>query len=390
MTITHFYVDLLPPCNIACPAGENIQRWLGLAEAASANLGIEWRKRQSEVFERGNAMDLTTYYMGLPLKNPLVSSASPLNGELDNIRRLEDAGAAAIVLPSIFEEQIEAEMHEALTAVRRERSPEARSNFHQAEKSGPRQSLDFIRRAADAVDIPIIGSLNGTTDEGWISYAKLIKEAGAAALELNIYLIPTDLSLTGRDVEQHYLAILRQVHDAIDIPIAIKLGPYFSSLGHLAMEFTAAGAAALVLFNRFYQPDIDLVKLRLLNDLQLSRASEINLPLLWIAVLSGQIEASLAASTGVEDSDQVVKYLLAGADVVMTTSALLRNGPQYVDTLLTGLKSWLSARNIESVREVRGLLSQKNFRNPDSFGRVSYMKILQGYQIQEPARSEVK
>jgi dihydroorotate dehydrogenase (fumarate) len=332
-------------------------------------------------------MDLTTYYMGLPLKNPLVSSASPLNGKLDNIRRLEDAGAAAVVLPSIFEEQIEAEMfpHEASTAVGLESSPQARSNFHQAKESGPRQSLDFIRRAADAVDIPIIGSLNGTTDEGWISYAKLIKEAGAAGLELNIYLIPTDLSLTGRDVEQRYLAILRQVRDAIDIPIAIKLGPYFSSLGHLAMEFTAAGAAALVLFNRFYQPDIDLAKLRLLNDLQLSRASEINLPLLWIAVLSGQIEASLAASTGVEDSDQVVKYLLAGADVVMTTSALLRNGPQYLGTLLTGLKTWLSVRDIESVGEIRGLLSQKSFRNPDSFGRANYMKILQGYQIQEPA-----
>jgi dihydroorotate dehydrogenase (fumarate) len=330
-------------------------------------------------------MDLTTYYMGLPLKNPLVSSASPLNSELDNIRRLEDAGAAAVVLPSIFEEQIEAEIHEALTAVGLESSPEARSNFHQAEASGPRKSLDFIRRAVDAVDIPIIGSLNGTTDEGWIRHAKLIKEAGAAALELNVYLIPTDLSLTGRDVEQRYLAILRQVRDAIDIPIAIKLGPYFSSLGHLAMEFTAAGAAALVLFNRFYQPDIDLVKLRLLNDLTLSRASEINVPLLWIAVLSGQIEASLAASTGVEDSDQVVKYLLAGADVVMTTSALLRNGPQYLGTLLTGLKSWLSARDIESVGEIRGLLSQKNFRNPDSFGRANYMKILQGYQIQDPA-----
>ena len=332
-------------------------------------------------------MDLTTYYMGLTLKNPLVSSASPLNGELDNIRLLEDAGAAAVVLPSIFEEQIEAEMlrHEALTAVGLESSPEARSYFHQAEGPGPHQSLDFIRRAADAVDIPIIGSLNGTTDEGWISYAKLIEKAGAAALELNIYLIPTDLSLTGRDVEQRYLAILRQVRDAVDIPIAIKLGPHFSSLGHLAVKFAAAGAGALVLFNRFYQPDIDLVKVRLLNDLQLSRATEIRLPLLWIAVLSGRIEASLAASTGVEDSDQVVKYLLAGADVVMTTSALLRNGPQYLGTLLTGLTSWLSGRDIETVGQIRGLLSQKNFRNPDSFGRASYMKILQGYQIQEPA-----
>jgi dihydroorotate dehydrogenase (fumarate) len=331
-------------------------------------------------------MDLTTSYMGLQLKNPLVSSASPLNGELDNIRRLEDAGAAAVVLPSIFQEQIEAEMlrYNALTGAGLESSPEARSYFHRAEEYRPHPSLEFIRRAADAVDIPIIGSLNGTTDEGWISYAKLMKEAGAAALELNVYLIPTDLSLTGRDVEQRYLDILRQVRDAVDIPIAVKLGPYFSSLGQLAMELAAAGAAALVLFNRFYQPDIDLAKLRLVNDLELSRASEIRLPLLWMAVLSGRIEASLAASTGVEDSDQVVKYLLAGADVVMTTSALLRSGPQYLGTLLAGLKSWLSARDIESVGEIRGLLSQENFRNPDSFGRANYMKILQGYGVQEP------
>jgi len=321
-------------------------------------------------------MDLTTHYMGLQLKNPLVASASPLSADLGNIRHLEDAGAAAIVLPSIFEEQIEADMQrETLTAVGLENSAAAESNQRE-----PQQYLDLIRRAVEAVDIPIIGSLNGTTEEGWISYAKMIEEAGATSLELNIYFIPTDISLTGRDVEQRYLEILRAVRKAVDIPIAIKFGPNFSSMGQVAMEFVNAGADALVLFNRFYQPDIDLTELRLHNDLQLSKAIEIGLPLLWIAVLSGRIDASLAASTGVENSEQVLKYLLAGADVVMTTSALLRNGPHYVKELLAGTVSWLSARDLESVGQIRGLLSQRNFRNPDSFGRANYMKILQGYE----------
>ena len=329
-----------------------------------------------------NAMDLSTRYMGLQLKNPLVASASPHNGDLDHIRRLEESGVAAVVLPSLFEEEIEAEMrrHESLTAMGVDSSPEAQSYFPGSHEPGPQEYLDLIKRAVAAVDIPIIGSLNGTTDEGWISYAKLIEEAGASGLELNVYFIPTDLSLTSRDVEQRYLDILRQVRKAVDIPIAIKIGPYFSSIGQIAMEFVAAGADALVLFNRFYQPDIDLVELRLHNDLQLSRASEIRLPLLWIAVLAGRVEASLAASTGVENAEQVVKYLLAGADVVMTTSALLRNGPQYIETLLTGTKSWLKARDMDSVGQIRGLLSQCRFRNPDSFGRANYMKILQGYE----------
>ena len=333
-------------------------------------------------------MDLSTRYMGLQLKNPLVASASPHNGDLDHIRRLGESGVAAIVLPSLFEEEIEAEMrrHESLTAVGLDSSAEAQSYFPDSHEPGPQEYLDLIKRAVDAVDVPIIGSLNGTTDEGWISYAKLIEEAGASGLELNVYFIPTDLSLTGRDVEQRYLDILQEVRKAVGIPIAIKLSPYFSSMGQFAMELVSAGADALVLFNRFYQPDIDLTKLRLLNDLQLSKAIEIRLPLLWIAVLSGRIDASLAASTGVENWEQVLKYMLAGADVVMTTSALLRNGPHYVKELLAGAASWLSARDIESVGQIRGLLSQRNFRNPDSLGRANYMKILQGYDTLQPAR----
>src|SRR6516165_4554970 len=326
-------------------------------------------------------MDLSTRYMGLRLKNPLVASASPHNGNLDHIARLEEAGVAAIVLPSLFEEQIDAELrrHETLIAAGLDSSPEAHNYFPDADEPGPQEYLALVERAVAAVGVPIIGSLNGTTDEGWIGYAKLIEEAGASGLELNVYFIPTDLSLTGRDVEERYLDILRAVRDAVDIPIAIKLGPYFSSIGQMALAFAAAGAHALVLFNRFYQPDIDLSELRLLNDLQLSNASEIRLPLLWIAVLSGRIDASLAASTGVESSEQVIKYLLAGADAVMTTSALLRNGPRYVEKLLAGTISWLSARDLGSVAEIRGLLSQRRFRNPDSFGRANYMKILQGY-----------
>jgi dihydroorotate dehydrogenase (fumarate) len=261
-----------------------------------------------------------------------------------------------------------------------ENSADARGHLPESNQRETQQYLNLIRRAVEAVDIPIIGSLNGTTEEGWINYAKMIEEAGATSLELNVYFIPTDISLTGRDVEQRYVEILRAVRKAVDIPIAIKLGPHFSSMGQVAMGLVNAGADALVLFNRFYQPDIDLTELRLLNDLQLSKAIEIGLPLMWIAVLSGRIDTSLAASTGVENSEQVLKYLLAGADVVMTTSALLRNGPRYVKELLAGTVSWLSTRDIESVGQIRGLLSQSNFRNPDSFGRANYMKILQGYQ----------
>jgi len=331
-------------------------------------------------------MDLTTRYMGLDLKNPLVASASPLTGNLDDIRRLEDAGAAAIVLPSLFEERIEsdARTHEVLTATGLESSPEARSYFPASEGPGPDQYLDLIRRTITAVDIPIVASLNGTTDEGWTGYAKLIEQAGAAALELNVYFIPTDIDLTGGDVEQTYLEVLRQVRQTVALPLAIKLGPYFSSIGQIAAQFASAGADALVLFNRFYQPDIDLAQLRLRNDLQLSSSSEIGLPLLWIALLCGRVDASLAASTGVEDPEQVLKYLLAGADAVMTTAALLRHGPQHMKTLLTGMSSWLSARDIESLDEIRGLLSQHRFTNPNSFGRASYVKMLQDYATLHP------
>jgi dihydroorotate dehydrogenase (fumarate) len=328
-------------------------------------------------------MKLHTRYMGLDLKNPLIASASPLNADLGNVRRLEDAGVGSVVLPSLFEEQIEAETrrYDYLTSIGAESSPEALSYFPEpsARKAAPSQYLDLIQRARSAVDIPVIASLNGTTNEGWIAYAKLIEQAGASGLELNIYFIPTDLSMTGGDVEQRYLDILRAVRTTVSIPIAIKLSPYFSAIGYMSREFVHAGADALVLFNRFYQPDIDLVELQLLNDLQLSGRNEIRLPLLWIAVLSGRVNASLAASTGVESSEQILKYLLAGADAVMTTSALLRYGVRYIEKLLAGMIAWLSARDHQSLDQIRGLLSHRHLRNPDFFERANYMKILQGY-----------
>jgi dihydroorotate dehydrogenase (fumarate) len=328
-------------------------------------------------------MDLTTRYMGLDLKNPLVASASPLNADVGNLKRLEDAGAAAVVLPSLFEEQIEAETarYDHLTFVSSDSSPEAQSYFPAPAdyKVGPGQYLDLIRRASRSLEIPVIASLNGTTDHGWISYARSIEEAGAKGLELNIYFIPTDLSLTGRDVEQRYLDILRSVRAMVTIPVAAKLSPYFSAVGSMALALERAGADALVLFNRFYEPDIDIARLQVLTDLKLSQPNEIRLPLLWLAVLSGRVKVSLAATTGVTSADEVVKYLLVGADVVMTTSALLRNGVDHMATLLAGLASWLGAREFASLKQMRGIMSQQKVQHPQAFERANYIKTLQGY-----------
>jgi len=328
-------------------------------------------------------VDLTTRYMGLELKNPLVASASPLTGDLGTLRQLEDAGVAAIVLPSLFQEQIEAEArrYEDRMQAGSESFPEAQTYLpaYSVEHTGPERYLSLIRRAVDATDIPIIASLNGTTNEGWIGYARQIEQAGAKGLELNVYFIATDLSMTGRAVEQRYLEILTAVSSAVAIPVAVKLGPHFSALGHMARELDRAGAAALVLFNRFYQPDVDLTRLVLTKDLQLSSRHEIRLPLLWIGVLAGQVSASLAASTGVEGSEEILKYLLVGANVVMTTSALLRHGAPYVETMLRSLTSWLLARDLQSLDQVRGKLSHERIKATGGFERENYLAILEGY-----------
>jgi dihydroorotate dehydrogenase (fumarate) len=330
-------------------------------------------------------MDLTTRYLGLRLKNPLVAGAGPLNAELDNIRQLEDLGAAAIVLPSVFEEQIEQEQQaaERLISSASDGYAEAPGYFPKqvTDAIDPERYVDLVRRAAAAVDIPIIASLNGVTNHGWVDYARRMQQAGARAIELNIYFIPIDMDLSSAEVEQRYLDILAAVKAAVTIPVAVKLGPYFSAMGQMASRLDQAGADGLVLFNRFYQPDIDLTRLALTCDLELSRPYEIRLPLLWIGVLAGRIKASLAASTGVESADEVIKYLLAGADVVMTTSSLLRHGVDRIKELLAGLERWLAARNLESPDAIRGLLRRLSVVDKGAFERANYISTLQGARV---------
>jgi len=328
-------------------------------------------------------MDLTTRYLGLDLKSPLVASASPLNASLDNIRRLEDLGAGAAVLPSIFEEQIEREQEllEALVTRGSETFGEALTYFPSQTSYAfdTDRQIALIERAVEAVDIPIIASLNGITNHGWIEYARDMEQAGARAIELNVYFIPSDTTLSGQIVEQRYIDILKAVKSTVAIPVAVKLNPYFSSPGHLAVQLDHVGADGLVLFNRFYEPDIDLSQLTLKPSLDLSRPYEMRLPLLWIGVLSGRVGASLAATTGVETSDDVVKYLLGGADVVMTTSALLRHGLEHMQVLREGLEEWLSSRGLASPNDIRGRMNHSDVSNREAFERANYIKVLQGY-----------
>ncbi|MGO9991979.1 MAG: dihydroorotate dehydrogenase-like protein [Steroidobacteraceae bacterium] len=329
-------------------------------------------------------MNLRTRYLGLDLRNPLIAGAGPLNGELDNIRRLEDLGAGAIVLPSIFEEQLEQEqgMIDQLTTTGIDSNGEALTYFPApvAYPVDPERNLELLRRAVAAIDIPIIASLNGFTNQGWIQYGRQMEQAGASAIELNVYFIPSDLSLSGREVEQRYIDILKAVKGVVKCPVAVKIAPYFSAVGHMAQQLAHAGADGLVLFNRFYEPDIDLARLQLVSDLELSHPYEIRLPLLWIGVLSGRLKASLAASTGVDSVDEVIKYLLAGADVVMTTSSLLRHGIGHIKELLDGLHAWLDARNLESLESVRGRMSHLNVADPTAFDHANYIKTVHGYR----------
>ncbi|WP_426191590.1 dihydroorotate dehydrogenase-like protein [Massilia sp. DWR3-1-1] len=329
-------------------------------------------------------MNLTTPYMGLLLHSPLVASASPLTSELPKLLALQDAGAGAVVLPSLFAEQLEAQARrdEALSGAGAHNSPEAASYLpaparHQLQAV---QYIDLVRDASRQLAIPVIASLNGASVGSWVNYARQLEDAGAAALELNMYFVAADLSLDGRAVEQRYLDIVAAVRQRVRIPLAVKLSPYFSAPGHFAIELAGAGADALVLFNRFYQPDIDTVRLKIRKQLELSHPSEMRLPLLWIAILHGRINASLAASTGVHSADDVVQYLLAGADVVMTTSALLEHGVGHMRTLVDGLKQWLAQRDMDDLTRMRGLLAQGNCARPEEYQRANYIDILQGYQ----------
>ena len=334
-------------------------------------------------------MDLRTTWLGLELAHPIVASASPLSGSLDGVRKLEDGGAAAVVLHSLFEEQIrwENEAYEHLSKAGSESHAESMGYFPAVgrEPAGPDHYLELVRRAREAVSVPVVASLNGVTDSGWTSFARLLQEAGAHALELNIFHVPSDRKARGRDVEERCEHIVGSVAAAVSIPITVKLSPFFSAPGEMAERLVSAGAQGLALFNRFYQPDIDLEKLEVEPSLELSQPWEMRLPLLWIAILRGRLRAALAATTGVEGPSEVVKYLLGGADVVMTPSALLRHGPGHLRTLVDGLGRWLEGRGCKAVDDVRGSMSQEQVPNPEAFERANYLRILQRYRS-EPLR----
>jgi dihydroorotate dehydrogenase (fumarate) len=329
-------------------------------------------------------MDLRTTYMGLELKHPVVASASPLSEKLDNFRRMEDAGAAAVVMFSLFEEQIKHENAaiEHLITSGSESYAESLSYFPEFEdyETGPDEYLNLLHRASEAVDIPVIGSLNGITNEGWVDTARLMQESGASGIELNAYYIPANLHMDGREVEQRYLEVLKAVKAAVTVPVAMKLSPFFSATGNMARQFDEAGADALVLFNRFYQPDMDLEEMQVITDLKLSTPAEIRLPLLWIGVLHGRINASLGATTGVHSPVELIKYLLAGADAVMTTSGMLQQGIGFLTTLVDGLQDWMEAWGYDSVAQLKGSMSQVNCLNPGAFERANYIKILENYK----------
>ncbi len=329
-------------------------------------------------------MDLYTDYMGLNLRNPLVASASPLSQTVDGIRRLSDSGVGAVVLFSLFEEQLRRNATEQARIVETgtESFAEALSYLpaNAEHTAGARRYLSLLERAADKVDVPLIGSLNGCTPGGWVEYARAMQEAGASAIELNIYYVPGDPSLSGRDVEQRHIEILTAVKAEVTVPVAVKLSPHFSSTGNLALRLDAAGADGLVLFNRFLQPDIDAETLAVLPTLDLSIPAEARLPRTWIALLRQRVRASLAATTGVETAADVVKYLLAGADVVMTASALLRHGPGYAGTLLDGLIEWIGRKGFGSIAELRGLRAVPAGIELTGYQRSGYVSVLQTAQ----------
>jgi dihydroorotate dehydrogenase (fumarate) len=325
-------------------------------------------------------MDLATSYMGLELRNPLVASSSPLSYTLEGVRRLADAGVGAVVLFSLFEEQLRAQAARTARLVDdpSESFPEALGYFPAtaAQDAGPRRYLSLLERAAASVEVPVIASLNGITPAGWADYARAMQDAGAAAIELNTYYLPGDPRVTGREVEQRHVEVLRRVKQAVTVPVAVKLSPYFSSTGEIAQRLDEAGADGLVLFNRFLQPDIDPEQLAVAPSLTLSAATEARLPRTWIALLRGRVRAALAATTGVEDAADVAKYLLAGADVVMSASALLRHGPEHATVLLDGLGQWMARKGFQAVDEIRGLLSVPPGTGEAAYERAGYVSAL--------------
>jgi dihydroorotate dehydrogenase (fumarate) len=328
-------------------------------------------------------MDLSTTYMGLKLKNPLVPSAGPLTADVGRIRQLEDAGAAAVVLHSLFEEQIRHEADELahLTTQGTESFAESLTYFPEVQeyRLGPEEYLEFIAAVKKAVSIPVIASLNGVTVGGWIDYVQKMAQAGADGLELNVYFVATDPALTSAKVEQVYMDILKAVKKTVKIPVAMKLSPFFSATTAMAKRLDQAGADALVLFNRFYQPDIDLEALEVVPNLVLSTPHEMRLPLRWIAVLYGQVQASLAATTGIASGLDALKMLMAGADAAQLCSVLLRKGPGELKVILDDLRTWMEEPEYASVAQMKGSMSQKSCRDPAAFERANYMKTLNSY-----------
>jgi dihydroorotate dehydrogenase (fumarate) len=321
-------------------------------------------------------MDLTTRYLGLILRTPLIPSASPLSDSLDNVKRLEDAGAAAVVFHSLFEEHIPPEQPLVSPAYGVGSYPDDLTYIPQLEqmKVGPEIYLDEIVAAKKAVAIPVIASLNGSTPGGWIDYAKQIEQAGADALELNIYWVPADPEMGAQEVEARYLEIVRQVKAVVSIPVAVKVSPFFSSFANMARELTRVGARGLVLFNRFYQPDIDLETLAVVPHLLLSTPMAMRLPLRWIALLRGRIHADLAATGGIHQAADVIKMMMAGADVTMLCSVLLSRGIGHIREIERELGEWLETHGYNSIEELKGCMSQKNCPNPVAFERAQYLR----------------
>ncbi|HEU5099302.1 MAG TPA: dihydroorotate dehydrogenase-like protein [Roseiflexaceae bacterium] len=327
--------------------------------------------------------DLTTTYLGLQLKNPLVASASPLSKKLDGVKRLEDAGAAAVVMYSLFEEQIIHESRELDYYLSRgaEQYAEALSYFPDMERYniGPEPYLEHLRRVKQAVSIPVIASLNGVSPGGWVEYAHWMEQAGADALELNIYYLPTDPQITSAELETNYQALVHSVCTRVTIPVAVKLSPFFTALPNMAQRFVEAGARGLVLFNRFYQPDFDLERLEVTPNLNLSTSADLRLPLHWIGMLYGRVGCDLALTSGVHSAEDVLKAMMAGANVAMTTSELLAHGVYRITDILADLRGWMIEHEYESIAQMRGSMSQRAVAQPAAFERANYLKMLNSF-----------
>ena len=326
------------------------------------------------------SVDLRTTYLGLELANPLVPSASTLSARIDTLKRLQDAGASAVVMQSLFEEQIEHDEMQTHRVIETgaESFPEALTYVPDVEdyNTGPEEYLRHLEASRKDLEIPVIGSLNGSSSGGWVRYAKLIQDAGADALELNVYFVASDPEERGEQVEQRYLDLVAEVRASVTIPLAVKIGPYFSSMANMARRLDEAGADGLVLFNRFLQPDIDLETLQVDPALRLSTSDELRLPLRWIAILHGRVSCSLAATSGIWTAEDAVKLLLAGADVTMMASALFRHGPEHLTTVLDGVRAWLEEHEYGSVEQLRGSASQANVADPVAYARSNYVQML--------------